>query len=60
MIGHTQMPRKFRLGRMRKNVERKKQKARQAQGTNKIGRPSKKVGQNDNYYQHGIMQCVFS
>ena len=42
MIGHTQMPRKFRLGRMRKNVERKRQKACQARGTNKIGRASKK------------------
>ena len=61
MIGHTQMPRKFCLGRMCKNVERKRQKARQAQGTNKIGRPSKKVSHNDNnFYQHGIMQCVFS
>ena len=38
MIGNTQMPRKFLLGRMRKNAERNRQKAHHAQGTNKIGR----------------------
>lgn len=46
-IGHTQMPRKFRLGRMCKNEERNWQKARCTHGTNKIVRPSKMVGQND-------------
>ena len=45
-IGCTQMPRKFRLGRICKNGERKRQKMHRAQGTNKMGRPSKKVGQN--------------
>ena len=45
-LGCTQMPRKFQLGRIRKNAERKRQKMRQSQGTNKMGRPSKKVGQN--------------
>ena len=39
----SQMPRKFSLGRGRKNEERRRQKEHQTQGTNKMGRPSKKV-----------------
>lgn len=37
------MPRKFHLGRICKNGERKRQKMHRAQGTNKMGRPSKKT-----------------